>query len=668
MAILTAPGALAATNLLTNGDFEQSGGALTGWAGADATLTLAGDGAGGGHAGRAALAGGASAYSLKSSPKPVSATQGTVYTLDGLIRSDTPGRPVCAKIGESGTLSGSTVSCGTSTSAWAPLPEISYTAKATGDKLVAWVTQKSAVTGNSFEADNLSLTAAGGKPAAPASLHTTNVVSNEVDLAWTSSPTSGVTSYTLYRGADCTSLSQIATVTATLTSYADTSVLASTSFAYSVDASSDGVVHSTASNCLSVTTPASGVPASPTNLHTTKVLSSEVDLAWDASPSAAVTSYTVYRGADCMSLSQIATVNAAPTTYADGSVLASATYAYSVDASADGITHSAATNCLPVTTPAIPVSPPTIAAVGDISCDPVDVNFNSGNGQNKKCAEKATGALVGAGPSPGHPFDAVLPLGDLQYECGSLAKFNASYDPAWGMFSAQAYPALGNHEYKTTDANATPDPACDSTASGYFRYFANYGNPNYLGVNGLGYYSGTIGTWHVIALNSNCANLPFSGTQKDGCDIGSPQEIWLKNDLASPAAQTACTLAFWHHAPWSSQGSSQGVTSMRRIWADLANAGVDLVLTGHFHHYERLADMNASGVAVADGKGTREIIAGTGGEDLTGFNSTAFPASRVRNSSTFGILSVTLGTGSYSWRFIPAAPGTFTDSGTDTCH
>ncbi|MEA2555401.1 MAG: hypothetical protein QOI60_732, partial [Actinomycetota bacterium] len=273
MALLTAPGALAATNLLTNGDFEQSGGSLTGWAGADATLTLAG---------------GASAYSLKSSPKPVSATQGTVYTLDGLIRSDTPGRPVCAKIGESGTLSGSTVSCGTSTSAWAPLPEISYTAKATGDKLVAWVTQKSAVTGNSFEADNLSLTAAGGKPAAPASLHTTNVVSNEVDLAWTSSPTSGVTSYTLYRGADCTSLSQIATVTATPTSYADTSVLASTSYAYSVDASSDGVVHSTASNCLLVITPASGVPASPTNLRTTKVLSNDVELAWDASPSAAV--------------------------------------------------------------------------------------------------------------------------------------------------------------------------------------------------------------------------------------------------------------------------------------------------------------------------------------------------------------------------------------------
>lgn len=107
---------------------------------------------------------------------------------------------------------------------------------------------------------------------------------------------------------------------------------------------------------------------------------------------------------------------------------------------------------------------------------------------------------------------------------------------------------------------------------------------------------------------------------------------------------------------------------MRAIWSKLANSGADLVLAGHFHHYERFADMNASGAAVAGGTGMREIVVGTGGEGLGGFNSTALQASQVRNATTYGILSLTLGAGSYSWSFVPAGSGKFTDSGSDSCH
>ena len=60
--------------------------------------------------------------------------------------------------------------------------------------------------------------------------------------------------------------------------------------------------------------------------------------------------------------------------------------------------------------------------------------------------------------------------------------------------------------------------------------------------------------------------------------------------------------------------------------------------------------MNAQGLAVPDGTGMRQIVVGTGGEDLgNNFSATPLPASQVRDGVTFGIASVTLGVGTYSW-------------------
>ena len=176
------------------------------------------------------------------------------------------------------------------------------------------------------------------------------------------------------------------------------------------------------------------------------------------------------------------------------------------------------------------------------------------------------------------------------------------------------------------------------------------------GVNGKGYYSYDLGSWHILAINAECS-------QAGGCGAGSPQETWVRNDLASHANQ--CTLAYWHQAPWASAPQSTGSSQMRKIWADLVNGGAELVLTGHFHYYERFADMNANGQAVADGTGTREIIAGVGGDSQGGFG-TPLAASQVRKTG-FGILSATLGSGSYSWEYIQVG-GNVADSGSDTCH
>src|SRR5579859_3933577 len=144
----------------------------------------------------------------------------------------------------------------------------------------------------------------------------------------------------------------------------------------------------------------------------------------------------------------------------------------------------------------VPPKGVTVMAVGDIACDPANPDFHGGQGDARFCQEKATSDLVAAA----HP-DAVLALGDNQYENATLAAFNQSYDPTWGRFKDMTFPVLGNHEYLTPGA------------AGYFAYFG-VRTHNTTG----GYYGFNLGEWHVIALNSEC-NEPGVG----GCGAGSAQ-------------------------------------------------------------------------------------------------------------------------------------------------
>src|SRR5206468_10877660 len=120
-----------------------------------------------------------------------------------------------------------------------------------------------------------------------------------------------------------------------------------------------------------------------------------------------------------------------------------------------------------------------------------------------------------------------------------------------------------------------------------------------------GYYSYELGAWHIVVINSNCA-------QVGGCQAGSPQERWLRADLAAHPA--ACTLAYWHHPRFSS-GSNHGSSSaLQPIWQALYDANADVVLSGHEHNYERFAPQDPAGRADA-GRGIREFVVGTGGKD-----------------------------------------------------
>jgi acid phosphatase type 7 len=283
---------------------------------------------------------------------------------------------------------------------------------------------------------------------------------------------------------------------------------------------------------------------------------------------------------------------------------------------------------------------PVIAAAGDIACDPTSSSFKSGNGTSNNCRQKYTAnLLVNTG------LTAILALGDNQYYCGGYAAFLQSYDLSWGKVKAITHPAVGNHEYLTSGGTN-----CTANAAGYFKYFGAA-----AGSSSQGYYSFNIGAWHLIALNSNCS-------QAGGCGTTSAQYKWLKADLA--AHPNKCVLAYWHIPLYSSGGRANA--NSKPFWNLLYSSNADIVLNGHDHIYERFAPQNASAGADPT-RGIREFIVGTGGSDHTSI-ATVAANSQIRNTSTYGVLRLTLHAASFDWQFVPEAGKTFTDSGSATCH
>jgi hypothetical protein len=297
----------------------------------------------------------------------------------------------------------------------------------------------------------------------------------------------------------------------------------------------------------------------------------------------------------------------------------------------------------PTTTVPLPPPPPSagdpvIAAVGDIACDPANVEFNGGQGTSNSCAQQATANLLGPLWTQGN-LAAILTLGDTQYEVNTYPAFLQSFDKSWGKYKEIIHPAVGNHEYLTPGA------------AGYYQYFgAAAGNPH------QGFYSFDAGAWHLIALNSNCGDA-------GGCSPGSPQGKWLVADLASHKSQ--CVLAYWHIPLFSSGGRT--APNSRTFWDVLYAAGADVILTSHDHLYERFAPQTPAG-APDPVKGIRTWVVGTGGNNHTSFVDPIFPNSEVRDDNTFGILQMTLHPQGYDWRFLPVAGKSFTDAGSGTCH
>ena len=237
----------------------------------------------------------------------------------------------------------------------------------------------------------------------------------------------------------------------------------------------------------------------------------------------------------------------------------------------------------------------------------------------------------------------ILTLGDNAYQRGTPADFRNCYAPSWGKFKDRTQPATGNHDEETKNGQ------------GYWDFFGSRGGPydEY-------YYSYDLGAWHMVVLNSDCWRV-------GGCDPTDPQIEWLAADLA--AHRNGCTLAYWHRPPFTSgrYGLPKDTDRVMPLWQTLYNEGVDVLLVGHDHDYERFVPMDSTGHPDPS-KGVREFVVGTGGGNLRPFENPPLPTTAARSFSTWGVLRLSLAPGKYAWRFLPVTPGGFTDSGTGACH
>lgn len=263
--------------------------------------------------------------------------------------------------------------------------------------------------------------------------------------------------------------------------------------------------------------------------------------------------------------------------------------------------------------------PLVVVSAGDIACDDLAV-------MPDQCQQEATAMLI----EQINP-ELVLALGDIQYGGGTLRDYLDFYDKSWGRFRDKTRPAAGNHEYESAEAE------------GYFDYFNGQGkNDGVAGERRKGYYSYQKNGWSFYVLNSNCWAV-------DGCDVNSPQGIWLEQQLSKDTS--VCQVVYFHH-PLFSSGHHGPNMMVKPLWQTLYKHRVELVLNGHDHLYERFAPQTSDG-ELDESKGIRQFVVGTGGRNLYQLNN-ILPNSQIRINDTFGVLKLELQDQSYNWQFIAA--------------
>jgi len=229
----------------------------------------------------------------------------------------------------------------------------------------------------------------------------------------------------------------------------------------------------------------------------------------------------------------------------------------------------------------------------------------------------------------------MLYLGDV-YEKGTPTEFSNWYGTGtnfYARFRPFTNPTIGNHEYE------------NGQALGYFDYWDNI--PSYYSYNAAG--------WHFISLNSV--------TELGQVPPGSAQYQWLVQDLSANTA--ACTIAYFHH-PVYNVGPEGDTTRMNAIWSLLAQHGVDLVLTGHDHDYQRWKPLDDMGSV--DPAGMTQFVVGTGGHGIQNFIRSDHRLAKGFDTApyAFGALRLELNQDGAAYQFINIQ-GLMLDSGAVAC-
>lgn len=191
----------------------------------------------------------------------------------------------------------------------------------------------------------------------------------------------------------------------------------------------------------------------------------------------------------------------------------------------------------------------------------------------------------------GNKLDAWLLLGDNAYENGTDAQFQQNFFNVYKndlLKNVPLFPAPGNHDYGNVDFRMSAAPGRMFELA-YYRNFSMPINGESGGVpsHNPAYYSFDIGNIHFISLDSY-------GKEDNAYrlyDTLGPQVNWLKKDLEANTNKQWVVI-YLHHPPYSmgshnSDKESELIKIRENFLPILERYGVDLVLTGHSHDYER---------------------------------------------------------------------------------
>jgi acid phosphatase type 7 len=174
------------------------------------------------------------------------------------------------------------------------------------------------------------------------------------------------------------------------------------------------------------------------------------------------------------------------------------------------------------------------------------------------------------------PLDFWLHLGDMAYGTGRDVEFQARFFESYDVTlrNSVCWPTMGNHEGATSRGSTGIGPYYDAYV------VPTRGEAGGLASGTEAYYSFDYANIHFVCLDSHDLERKPTGAMAK----------WLKADLEKTKAEWV--IAFWHHPPYT-KGShdsdkEKDLTEMRELIMPLIDSGgVDLVLTGHSHIYER---------------------------------------------------------------------------------
>ncbi|MCP3141276.1 metallophosphoesterase [Pyxidicoccus xibeiensis] len=238
-------------------------------------------------------------------------------------------------------------------------------------------------------------------------------------------------------------------------------------------------------------------------------------------------------------------------------------------------------------------------------------DFGTGGTDQKKVAA----AMLAVRP------ELFVALGDNAYSSGTESEIQSNLFAPMEALLAEVplFASLGNHEYVTNQGQP---------------YLDNFYLPSNNPAGTERYYSFDWGHVHFVALDSNCA---IGLASADRCALAA-QKAWLEKDLAGTTQPWK--VVFFHHPPWSS-GEHGSQLAMRRNFAPIFEKyGVDLVLTGHDHNYERSKPMKGDAVAATAGTGVPYLVVGGGGASLRPFANSRPDWSVIRDDKAHGFLDV----------------------------